>query len=595
MGPAAYGDNCASTYQMGMHLVRWFLDWWQLYRLLHLHICGTCCFGETCLEDEVSPTTTVNLGGIWMGNASCTEELCAPPPPTGACCVDGQCTVETEEDCAGLYLGDDMPCDNNPCGNDGGDGPFIGIQYDVLGTNLVADDEETWTVDVYAVLADGCRLDAVAGDVNHSKMVSTTGSFYQNIYGGPTSQDINPSLFSAFPDLEYDSFVTIGLSDQNGNAMSDIGIDWTDFESGGAIESTDGSWYVTPADAQGDSEWFQDQFCEDNNGVRIARLTVRGLDSIVFFEALFQGKDADGVTWQDSDLMAIAYDDCDAPTSCVGDINLDGTVDVLDLLQVIGNWGPCTSCPADIDGNGVVDVIDLLEVIANWGPCPEETCTEGWICADGGEALDDFICGTSGSSCTDAFPSDDTTLGGTGIFFSPDGIGLLWRLDQSLSETFTCAEPSINSLTLTIDLDNGMDDNNGIAIHTWDVSVHGTSIGQFSVVAGQTQINESFTFPSIPTQGGAYTVTLQAINQVYSGGGSYYMTYEGSGAHSIELSNDSLCHCFELTDGSYACLNLFSIACSGYPLCDSDFGCPDGYECVTMSCCPAPVCMPICE
>ena len=68
--------------------------------------------------------------------------------------------------------------------------------------------------------------------------------------------------------------------------------------------------------------------------------------------------------------MAIAYDDCDPPTSCVGDINLDGTVDVLDLLQVIGNWGPCTSCPADIDGNAVVDVIDLLEVIANWGPCP---------------------------------------------------------------------------------------------------------------------------------------------------------------------------------------------------------------------------------
>ena len=279
---------------------------------MHLRCCMRhLLFGESCNEDVGSDECEA-AGGTFLGNVSCTTGPCAPPAPTGACCVDGQCTIETEEDCSGLYLGDDLPCDNNPCGDDGGDGPFIGIRYDVLGTNLVTDDEETWTVDVYAVLADGCRLDAVAGDINQSKMVSTTGSFYQNIYGGPTSQDINPSLFSAFPDLEYDSFVTIGLTDQNGNALSNIGIDWTDFEAGGAIDSTDGSWYVTPEDVQGDSGTFQDQFCEDNNGVRIARLTVRGLDSIVFFEALFQGKDGGGTTWQANDSMAIAYDDCDA-------------------------------------------------------------------------------------------------------------------------------------------------------------------------------------------------------------------------------------------------------------------------------------------
>jgi hypothetical protein len=57
----------------------------------------------------------------------------------------------------------------------------------------------------------------------------------------------------------------------------------------------------------------------------------------------------------------------------------DGSVDVNDLLAVIGGWGPCggvtpEQCPADIapdgHGDGAVDVDDLLEVIGGWGPCP---------------------------------------------------------------------------------------------------------------------------------------------------------------------------------------------------------------------------------
>jgi hypothetical protein len=54
--------------------------------------------------------------------------------------------------------------------------------------------------------------------------------------------------------------------------------------------------------------------------------------------------------------------------TCDGDINNDGTVDVSDLLAVIGAWGN-TSGPEDIDGDGVVAVGDLLIVIGNWGSC----------------------------------------------------------------------------------------------------------------------------------------------------------------------------------------------------------------------------------
>jgi len=52
--------------------------------------------------------------------------------------------------------------------------------------------------------------------------------------------------------------------------------------------------------------------------------------------------------------------------------NVDGAggVNVEDLLDVIGQWGPCpqppAACAGDINGDGVVNVIDLLGVIGHW-------------------------------------------------------------------------------------------------------------------------------------------------------------------------------------------------------------------------------------
>ena len=61
------------------------------------------------------------------------------------------------------------------------------------------------------------------------------------------------------------------------------------------------------------------------------------------------------------------------PPVCIGDITIDGTVGVADLLELFAAWGPCTvgiACVQDLDENGVVSVVDLLELFANWGPCP---------------------------------------------------------------------------------------------------------------------------------------------------------------------------------------------------------------------------------
>ena len=56
----------------------------------------------------------------------------------------------------------------------------------------------------------------------------------------------------------------------------------------------------------------------------------------------------------------------------LGDANIDGFVNVDDLIAVILAWGACPGgpppafCPIDMDGNGSVDADDLQLVILNW-------------------------------------------------------------------------------------------------------------------------------------------------------------------------------------------------------------------------------------
>lgn len=50
------------------------------------------------------------------------------------------------------------------------------------------------------------------------------------------------------------------------------------------------------------------------------------------------------------------------------DLNMDGVVNVVDLLQMLSVWGACGApCPADLNGDGTVNVLDLLDLLAAWG------------------------------------------------------------------------------------------------------------------------------------------------------------------------------------------------------------------------------------
>lgn len=62
--------------------------------------------------------------------------------------------------------------------------------------------------------------------------------------------------------------------------------------------------------------------------------------------------------------------DAAAAVCCIPDLNNDGLVNVLDLLEMLSAWGPNPGHAADFDGDGTVNVIDLLMLLAAWGTCP---------------------------------------------------------------------------------------------------------------------------------------------------------------------------------------------------------------------------------
>jgi hypothetical protein len=157
---------------------------------------------------------------------------------------------------------------------------FQGIEWEAIDSGLGIGT----TYRLYVAIDAGGEVDAVYGDSDNELTIESSTSFYQNPFGGYGTP--SESLFDFFPSLEFDSFVTIGLLNDTGDAMMDIGIDWTDFEdNGGAIWTDNGTWFATPDEPQ---------VREVNGRVLIGQFTTDG-DISGFIN--LQGKNADLTNW----------------------------------------------------------------------------------------------------------------------------------------------------------------------------------------------------------------------------------------------------------------------------------------------------------
>jgi len=252
----------------------------------------------------------------------------------------------------------------------------VGIAAELVGSDLVPGIGVNRTYRIWAVMPDNWRIDAVAGNSQLDlRFEAMGGSFYQNGFGGSTSTSIHSNFFALDPDLEWDSYLTIGLLTNTENELSNIGIDFTGFEaSGSRIDSSNGSMFVLPTVSQGAAAPFSDACGTAGNGVLIAQLTVVGAGASIEGSVLLQGHDEQGATFQ-AHINSFTVDPdgvCDALPQilCAADLTSDSQVDVIDLLYLLEHWndGSCEDITRDLR----VDINDMLLVLDSWGSCATE-------------------------------------------------------------------------------------------------------------------------------------------------------------------------------------------------------------------------------
>jgi len=115
-------------------------------KVLVMPTAGACCLaGGVC--EVLSAYDCVLAGGEYQGDfVSCTPNPCVGAV-TGACCqMTGECSVTTEAECTGTWLGEGTDCDPNPClcaGDTNCDGEVTFADIDGFVEALSG--EENWT------------------------------------------------------------------------------------------------------------------------------------------------------------------------------------------------------------------------------------------------------------------------------------------------------------------------------------------------------------------------------------------------------------------------------------------------------------------
>jgi hypothetical protein len=260
--------------------------------------------------------------GIPVGDCDCNgNQEDALGVCGGTCDADtnnnGVCDSEETEGCS----------DPGACNYDGSVGIEAGycLEMDVLAVHTDGALAGMTTYRAYVSMANPTDfLSSVSGDNVNQTLVMTTTSFYQNPLGGATAAQQNPLLFAAFPDLAYDSYVTIGM-DAPANAVNgeaEVSIvasgtnPWqTNFEAGGNIAIDDavgGAWFALNGDVNG---------LPDADGrVMIGQFTTDGDVSGNFFVQIFpegDGPAAETYSFEIGSSCMEADPDCDY-TSCLG-------------------------------------------------------------------------------------------------------------------------------------------------------------------------------------------------------------------------------------------------------------------------------------
>jgi hypothetical protein len=220
--------------------------------------------------------------------------------------------------------------------------------------------------------------------------LNTTSSFYQHFAGGWSAVGQNPALMGQFPNLMYDSYVTVqldGPADMESMEINPVSLpgSWvTEFESGQSIVISDfigSGWYVTPNGSN--------IAVDENNRMLFAQLTTDGIISGQFRVQVFPM--GDNINDERVDLsFTQPLCGCTDEAACnftVGAVEDDGSC-VFDT----GITDCSGECYNDTDGDGICDENEV------------EGCTDATAANYDGSATDeDGSCEYPNLGCTDEF------------------------------------------------------------------------------------------------------------------------------------------------------------------------------------------------
>lgn len=272
---------------------------------------GACCLPDGSCQIMTESECDVVLGAFQGIATDCAGANCTPPD--GACCVGAQCISTTLDDCentfGGTWLGPSVTCTPDPCGT--------------------------------ATTGACCFVDGSCLELTQNDCVGQGGTY--------TSDGQTCELTDCPQPLGACCFdVTCFAQQLSEIDCTGIGGSWK----GAGTDCEVDPIVCTPVGAC----CFANEACLDG-------LSEDGCLT------------APGASWMGEGSICLGGTPdalCDTcPADCSPQPSGDGKVDVLDLLDLLAQWGGAGSCDfIPPGGDGTVDVLDLLALLAAWGDCP---------------------------------------------------------------------------------------------------------------------------------------------------------------------------------------------------------------------------------
>lgn len=254
-------------------------------------------------------------------------------------------------------------------------------------------------------------VSALFGDAALPLSLSSPTGFWQSSVGSDFGSSINPGLFGAIPELEYDSWLTIGSESTigAGSGISQVGMTaaLSSFNNGGDLNlqaANGGSWFVTFGNANA--------IAGDDLKVLVAQLTVEESFFGIFNVQMFNGGIQANESIIEQSCFSTSFGFC-AVSGCMDAENCN--------YNPVATQNDPEACLEDFDGDGICNVDEVMgcifSIACNYNPeatdddgscvfyCPgctnPEACNfdSGALQDDGSCELPEALCGEPHVDC----------------------------------------------------------------------------------------------------------------------------------------------------------------------------------------------------